>query len=76
MSRLHIARRCFSQSFPPQQIKHVTVIGAGLMGSGIAQVAAQSGLQVTMVDAQDKALEKGKFFLFSYDMYIISSICT
>jgi 3-hydroxybutyryl-CoA dehydrogenase len=32
-------------------IERVAVIGAGQMGSGIAQVAAQAGLSVTLVDA-------------------------
>jgi 3-hydroxybutyryl-CoA dehydrogenase len=32
-------------------IERVAVVGAGQMGSGIAQVAAQSGLQVTLLDA-------------------------
>jgi len=30
------------------QVQHLTVIGAGLMGSGIAQVAAQAGISVTV----------------------------
>jgi len=41
-------------------IKNVTVIGSGLMGAGIAQVAAQTGHNVTMVDINDKALEKAQ----------------
>jgi 3-hydroxyacyl-CoA dehydrogenase len=41
-------------------IKHITVIGAGLMGSGIVQVAAQSGYKVTMIDTTQKALDNGK----------------
>jgi len=36
------------------------VIGAGLMGSGIVQVAAQANFDVTMVDTTDAALENGK----------------
>ena len=35
------------------------VIGAGTMGSGIAQVAATSGLNVRMIDAAPDALSKG-----------------
>lgn len=41
-----------------QKINHVTVIGGGLMGSGIAQVSAQAGYQVTLVDMNDKILDK------------------
>ncbi len=33
------------------EIKKLGVVGAGQMGQGIAQVAAQSGLDVVMVDA-------------------------
>jgi 3-hydroxybutyryl-CoA dehydrogenase len=35
------------------------VVGAGLMGSGIAQVAAQAGWAVTMRDVDDAALTRG-----------------
>ena len=38
-------------------IKTVGVVGSGLMGRGIAQVAAQSGYQVIMQDVSEKALE-------------------
>lgn len=40
-------------------IQHVGVIGAGQMGAGIAQVFAQSEFQVTLIDANEVALEKG-----------------
>ena len=40
-------------------IKKVYVVGAGLMGAGIAQVAATAGYQVTMRDINDEALDKG-----------------
>jgi len=39
-------------------IQSVGVIGAGQMGNGIAHVAAQSGLTVTMIDVKAEALEK------------------
>ena len=38
----------------------ISVIGAGTMGSGIAQVAASNGCQVTIVDSSQPALEKSK----------------
>jgi 3-hydroxybutyryl-CoA dehydrogenase len=37
----------------------LAVVGAGLMGSGIAQVAAQAGWQVSMRDVDDAALARG-----------------
>jgi 3-hydroxyacyl-CoA dehydrogenase len=41
------------------QIKKVGVIGAGLMGHGIAQVAAQGGCDVIVVETDQGALDKG-----------------
>ncbi|MDT0259802.1 3-hydroxyacyl-CoA dehydrogenase family protein [Jatrophihabitans lederbergiae] len=40
--------------------QHVAVIGAGLMGSGIAQVAATAGIDVILRDVTDAALQRGK----------------
>jgi 3-hydroxybutyryl-CoA dehydrogenase len=39
--------------------KKIMVIGAGLMGGGIAQVAAQNGYNVVLNDTSDNLLEKG-----------------
>jgi 3-hydroxybutyryl-CoA dehydrogenase len=39
--------------------EHVVVVGAGQMGSGIAQVALQAGLRVTLVDVSKEGLAKG-----------------
>jgi 3-hydroxybutyryl-CoA dehydrogenase len=41
------------------EIKTIGVIGAGLMGNGIAQVAAMSGLQVIMSDIKDELVQHG-----------------
>ena len=38
----------------------VGVIGAGAMGSGIAQVAAQAGHQVILIDQNEEALERSQ----------------
>src|SRR3954447_5558149 len=41
------------------EIKKVGVLGAGLMGHGIAQVAAQSGYDVVLREVDDATLQKG-----------------
>jgi 3-hydroxyacyl-CoA dehydrogenase len=46
-------------------IKKLTVIGAGLMGSGIVQVAAQNNIQVAMCDMNQQALDKGTGYITS-----------
>ena len=40
-------------------ITNVGVVGCGLMGSGIAQVAAQAGFQVLFVEANDELVKRG-----------------
>ncbi|MEU4094846.1 3-hydroxyacyl-CoA dehydrogenase family protein [Streptomyces sp. NPDC026673] len=40
--------------------KKLAVIGAGLMGSGIAQVSAQAGYEVVLRDITDEALARGR----------------
>ncbi len=40
-------------------IKKIMVIGAGQMGNGIVQVAAQSGFEVIMNDIKEEFLERG-----------------
>ena len=42
-----------------QQLKQVGVLGAGLMGHGIAQVAAQSGYEVVLREVDEATLAKG-----------------
>ncbi len=41
------------------EIRSLGVVGAGQMGGGIAQVAAQSGLSVIMCDIQEKSVQRG-----------------
>lgn len=42
-----------------EDVKRVGVIGAGTMGSGIAQVVASSGRDVVLIDVSDSALDRG-----------------
>jgi 3-hydroxybutyryl-CoA dehydrogenase len=49
----------------------LAVIGAGLMGSGIAQVSAQAGWDVVLRDVTDSALERGVGGIRkSYDRFV------
>jgi len=41
------------------EVEKISILGAGIMGSGIAQVASQSGYRVTMVDVEDRFLQRG-----------------
>lgn len=40
-------------------IKKIFIVGAGLMGSGIAQVCAQAGINVNLNDVSQEALDRG-----------------
>ncbi|CAH2092556.1 unnamed protein product [Euphydryas editha] len=60
MNKLLGFTRNFSNSVSLNAIKTVTVVGGGLMGSGIAQVAAQAGQNVTIVDLKPELLEKAQ----------------
>ncbi|KAF5296533.1 hypothetical protein FQR65_LT01523 [Abscondita terminalis] len=53
-----LIKRSFSTTSSLNLIKNITVIGGGLMGSGIAQVAAQTGHNVVLVDLNPDILKK------------------
>src|SRR5947199_3908466 len=54
------ARRADNQ--PASSLKKVGVLGAGLMGAGIAYVSAQAGLDVVLIDRDQAAADKGKAY--------------
>jgi 3-hydroxybutyryl-CoA dehydrogenase len=48
------------------EIKSLGVVGAGQMGRGISQVAAQSGLQVVMYDIHEATVQRGLTVIRDY----------
>ncbi|CAG9537529.1 unnamed protein product [Cercopithifilaria johnstoni] len=55
-------RACEFSSTAPF-VKNICIVGSGLMGSGIAQVAAQASIMVTLVDKSDAALNKSEKYI-------------
>ena len=45
---------------PDQRVKKVGVLGAGMMGAGIAYVSANAGIEVVLIDAAQEAADRGK----------------
>ncbi|MCW2656831.1 MAG: fadB, partial [Jatrophihabitans sp.] len=48
--------------FEKRSIEKVAVLGAGMMGAGIAYVSARAGMQVVLKDISLEAAEKGKAY--------------
>lgn len=47
---------------PETKLKKVAVLGAGMMGAGIAYVSAAAGLYVVLIDQSQEAADKGKSY--------------
>ncbi len=45
-----------------QKVAKVGVLGAGMMGAGIAYVSANAGIEVVLIDAKQEAADKGKAY--------------
>ncbi|GAB5437348.1 3-hydroxyacyl-CoA dehydrogenase NAD-binding domain-containing protein [Falsiruegeria mediterranea] len=49
-----------------QRVKKLGVLGAGMMGAGIALVSAQAGMEVVLIDRDQAAADKGKAYTEAY----------
>lgn len=47
---------------PEQTVKKLGIIGAGMMGAGIAYVSANAGIEVVLIDAAQDAADRGKSY--------------
>mmetsp|Transcript_20751 Transcript_20751/g.22563 ORF Transcript_20751/g.22563 Transcript_20751/m.22563 type:complete len:319 (+) Transcript_20751:73-1029(+) len=59
MNSTHRIIRRFSSNVEKSGFKHIGVVGLGLMGHGIAQMAAKNGFTVTAVENKQDALDVG-----------------
>ncbi len=48
--------------YEPRPAKKVAILGAGMMGAGIAYVSARNGIEVMLKDVSIEAAEKGKYY--------------
>ncbi|RJL01921.1 3-hydroxyacyl-CoA dehydrogenase [Paracoccus aestuarii] len=47
---------------PDQTVRKVGILGAGMMGAGIAYVSARAGIEVVLIDAQQASADKGRAY--------------
>ncbi|WP_405401554.1 3-hydroxyacyl-CoA dehydrogenase NAD-binding domain-containing protein [Paracoccus sp. Ld10] len=47
---------------PDQTVRKVGILGAGMMGAGIAYVSAMAGIEVVLIDAAQDSADRGKAY--------------
>ncbi|MCK0166333.1 3-hydroxyacyl-CoA dehydrogenase NAD-binding domain-containing protein [Jannaschia sp. S6380] len=47
---------------PDQKVSKVGILGAGMMGAGIAYVSANAGIEVVLIDREQAAADKGRAY--------------
>ena len=50
------------QGVPPARVKKLGILGAGMMGGGIAYVSAKAGIDVVLLDTSKYAADRGKAY--------------
>ncbi len=54
------------KDIPDQRVRKVGVLGAGMMGAGIALVSAMAGIEVVLIDRDQASADKGKAYSETY----------
>jgi 3-hydroxyacyl-CoA dehydrogenase / enoyl-CoA hydratase / 3-hydroxybutyryl-CoA epimerase len=47
---------------PPSKVQKLGILGAGMMGAGIAYVSAKAGIDVVLLDSTQEAADKGRAY--------------
>lgn len=60
VSRAALERGARRPALPADPVQRLGVLGAGMMGAGIAHVAALAGIEVVLIDTTQEGADKGK----------------
>ena len=66
LSKQALEKGALRPDLPDESVKKLGVLGAGMMGAGIATVAAQAGIEVVLIDRDQEAADRGKAHAAAY----------
>ncbi len=66
LSKGELEKGAVRPAIPDESVKKVGILGAGMMGAGIATVSAQAGIEVVLVDRDQEAADKGHAHVANY----------
>jgi 3-hydroxyacyl-CoA dehydrogenase/enoyl-CoA hydratase/3-hydroxybutyryl-CoA epimerase len=66
LSKQALDKGALRPALPDESVKRLGVLGAGMMGAGIATVAAQAGIEVVLIDRDQAAADRGRAHAAGY----------